>query len=221
MKCCGFGGICTDDVQDTHIRQAGMLDRLPFLSLCFRALSGFSLGWEKFGCYCFNPHKCLMSFTHTSWQKLLSDLSQLFSLPLSLSPRKFNQSAYFVLSSPSHFPSLPRSAATWPTRSITPNAKDSLFEKECLAQQWRNDLVMWHLAEKSLFWDPAPTSTEISEGLPVSLNQLGSGPPCTSGCSLFKCICTIPPFIRYYFLKGLRKASALHLTLRCFMILFQ
>lgn len=203
-----------------HIRQAGILDRLPFLSLRFRALSGFSQGWEKFGCYCFNLHECLMSFTHTPWQKLLSDLSQLFSL--SFSPRKFHLSVYFVLSFPSAFPSLPRSAMTWPTRSITQKTKDSLLEKEeCLAQQRRNDLVMWHLAEKSLFWEPAPNSTEISEGLPVSLGQLGSGPQCTSGRSLFQCACAIPTFIRYHFLKGLRKTSALHPMLHCFMILFQ
>lgn len=161
-----------------------------------------------------------------AWCHLLTHPGKNFCLissncSLSRSPRKFNRSAYFILTFPSHFPSLPRSAATWPTRSITPKTKDSLLEKKCLAQQHRNDLVMWHLAEKSLFWEPAPNGTEISEGLPISLDQLGSDPPCTSGCSLFKCICTSPPFIRYHFLKGLKKASALHLTLRCFMILFQ
>lgn len=39
-----FGGLCTDDVQHEHIHQAGMQDRLPFLSLHIRALSGFFQG---------------------------------------------------------------------------------------------------------------------------------------------------------------------------------
>lgn len=75
LKCCGF----------SSEHAAGKLDRLPFLALHFRALSGFFQGWEKFGCYCFRLHKCLISFSHRTWQKPLSDLFQLHSLSLSFS----------------------------------------------------------------------------------------------------------------------------------------
>lgn len=106
--------------------------------------------------------------------------TSVWSLPVILSlpplpppsPRKFHLSAYFVLSFPSAFPSLPGSAATWPTRSITHKTKDGLLKKEPrLAQQRGKDLVMWHLAGKSLFWEPALKSVRVFPSVSVSLDQ--------------------------------------------------
>lgn len=113
-------------------------------------------------------------------------------------------SAYFVLSFWSAFPFLPRTATRGINRNMAQKTEDSLQQK-CLALQHRNDLVMWQLADKSLFCESDQNSTEFHEGLPITLGQLGSGLWWTSGGSLFISAWAIPPFIQYHFLKWLRK----------------
>lgn len=163
-----------------------------------------------------------MSFTHTSWQKLLSDLSQLFSLsppPHPALSKEVSSKCLFCSQFSICF-SIPSRECCDMTNQKHYTQDERRFVKEgaafgTAAREGPGDVALgWEVPFLR-------ASTEISEGLPVSLGQLGSGPRCTSGCSLFKCACTIPPFIWYHFLKGLRKASALHLTLHCFMILFQ
>lgn len=143
IKCCGCGDLDTDNILDIHVRQAHILDSLPFLSLCFRASSGFSYGWEKFGCFYFNHHERLMS-------NLLTYPSKNFSLILSLSHSlwRHKMEGCFILNFP--FPLLFPTWRTmsWDVRNILQKA-GGYFVTEwgifvCVALQLRFDLMMWH-----------------------------------------------------------------------------
>lgn len=151
---------------------------------------------------------CLISPSCSPFLSLPLSLSHFLSLSLPSPPLSegSSKSVYFVLSFPSAFPFFPRTATTGRTRNMAQKTEDNLQQKEeCLALQHRNDLMIRHLADKSLFCKSDQNSTEFSEGLPISLRQLGSGLSYTSGCSLFISAWAIPPFIQYHLLKWLRK----------------
>lgn len=130
------------------------------------------------------------------WQKLLSDLSQLCSLFLSLSLRKLHLNNYFILVF--HLLFRPFSGVLWhePPEAPHQRLRTACWKSSCAGMTWWCGTWLRNQSSESqlwLLWNQRVSSCQS--------RAAWIRPMCTSGCSLFKSACTIPPFIWYHFLQ--------------------